>query len=121
MRDGLGRMKERQPEGFGGGGANAKMGSDNRERLRRRGAGVASGIAIGAGFGVALGVAFGNLALGLAIGATFGVAIGAALEQRATHPEPADRRVRVAILLGLAVLMLLGGVLLALILLQRGS
>lgn len=86
---------------------------------------VSAGISIGAGFGVALGLVFDNLALGIAIGAAFGVAIGAALEQQKKDKirpltEQEKKRQRLGILIGLAMLLLLIGLTLA-ILLIRGQ
>lgn len=79
-------------------------------------------IAIGAGLGVPVGLVLGNLALGIAVGVATGVAIGAAMDQRRgislAGTEASSRWIR-WILGGLALLLILAGVVLLVILQAR--
>ena len=82
------------------------------------------GISIGAGFGVALGLVFDNLALGIAIGAGVGISIGAALEQKnkdnVRQPTEQEQKMQKwGVAVGLLILLVIVGLFMVLLLLNR--
>ena len=97
------------------------MNRDSREIRsdRQPGSMVGVGISIGAGFGVALGLVLDNLALGIAMGVAIGTAIGAILSgrtQEEAHEKAAVGGASLPLFLGLALILLLAVVGIALLL-----